>query len=465
MHKITIDNQILLARDGEMLSSVLMRYGMAFAHPCGGRGVCKKCLLFVDGQERLSCRYAVHSDVTVTFPSPISTPQTNVENLKMTGDVCFAFDLGTTTLALAVVQKKDGKIAKVISRHNPQSVFGADVMTRIAYSAISQENAYSLHKTIIDAINEMIIQSGVSANELFVSGNTTMLHFLFGIDCTSIGVYPYTPAFLQSKRVNANKLGIIGVKTVVSLDNISSFVGADLTAGAILLPPPSDENKYNVLVDLGTNAEILLYNAHSLICTAAAAGPCFEGANISCGMSYVDGAIHAFSLDEKGNKIIKTAGDVPPRGLCGTGLVDVIASLVKAQIIDETGYMEDDYVIAPGVTLTSEDVRQFQLAKSAISSAIISLMETAGVDFSQIDTLYISGGFATAIDVDNAVSVGLLPAKLKQKTRAVGNSCLLGTAKFAFNREPLPPFFSNAKYIDLSTNKTFNKLFIENMYF
>jgi uncharacterized 2Fe-2S/4Fe-4S cluster protein (DUF4445 family) len=92
-------------------------------------------------------------------------------------------------------------------------------------------------------------------------------------------------------------------------------------------------------------------------------------------------------------------------------------------------------------------------------------METAGVDFSQIDTLYISGGFATAIDVDNAVSVGLLPAKLKQRTRAVGNSCLLGTAKFAFNREPLPPFFSNAKYIDLSTSKTFNKLFIENMYF
>ena len=464
MHKITVDNQILFARDGETLSSVLMRYGLAFSHPCGGRGVCKKCILLVDGKEQLSCRYVVNSDITLTLPLAQKTVKNDGENAKTTGDVCFAFDLGTTTLALAVVQKSDGKIAKVISRQNPQSLYGADVMTRIAYGAKSQENATALHKIIISAISEMINESGVTANELFVSGNTTMLHFLFGIDCSSIGVYPYTPTFLRSKTVSANELGVIGVKTVTSLDNISSFVGADLTAGALLLPPPNDGAKYNILVDLGTNAEILLYNENTLVCTAAAAGPCFEGANISCGTSYTEGAIHAFSIDEKGNKIVKTVGDVP-RGLCGTGLVDVIASLVKAEIIDETGYMENDYEIAEGVTLTGEDVRQFQLAKSAISSAIVSLMESANVPPSQVESLFVSGGFATAINVENALFVGLLPKCFKGKIYAVGNSCLLGTVKFATANQPVPDFIKKGKYLDLSQNATFTRLFMENMYF
>ena len=378
MHKIRIDNQTLFARDGELLSSVLMRYGIAFPHPCGGRGVCKKCSLLVDGVQQLSCRYTVKHDISISFCQD-NYYQNNEENDKITGGVCLAFDLGTTTLALAAVDKRTQKILRVVSRNNPQSVYGADIMTRIDYASRSSENALALHKTIIRALNEMITQLNADANELFVAGNTTMLHFFFGIDCTSIGAYPYTPKFLDSKTVKASDYGIVGVKQVTSLLNFHSFVGADLTAGAFLLPPSSDKSKYNILVDLGTNAEILLYNEDEVLCTAAAAGPCFEGANISCGMSYTSGAIHAFTIDENGNKIFKTAGDVPPRGVCGTGLIDLISTLVKEGIIDETGYMEDDYEVTDGVTLTGDDIRQFQLAKSAILSAILSLIDQKGI--------------------------------------------------------------------------------------
>jgi uncharacterized 2Fe-2S/4Fe-4S cluster protein (DUF4445 family) len=243
------------------------------------------------------------------------------------------------------------------------------------------------------------------------------------------------------------------------LPSISSFVGADLVAGIHYVGLPDD--KYRLLIDLGTNAEIILFSKDKVIATAAAAGPCFEGANISCGMSATSGAIYAYD-----GKNVKTVENMPARGVCGTGLVDVIATLLKRGIIDESGYVEDEeFEVADGVTVTQADVRQYQLAKSAIYTAVLTIIKRNGLDFSDIERLYISGGFSSGIDIENAVFTGLIPSELKDVCVSLGNSSLLGTIKSAFNNEQLMYITERSVYTDLSTDPLFADLFIENMGF
>jgi uncharacterized 2Fe-2S/4Fe-4S cluster protein (DUF4445 family) len=215
-----------------------------------------------------------------------------------------------------------------------------------------------------------------------------------------------------------------------------------------------------LLIDLGTNAEIVLFSEKSALCTAAAAGPCFEGANISCGMSATSGAVYSYSEDK-----IKTISDAPAKGICGTGLVDIIAYLLDKEIMDETGYMEDDFEIAEGVSINQADIRQYQLAKSAVYSAIITLLQMKNITFDDIDKMYISGGFSAKINIENAVKTGLLPKELKNKCIAIKNSSLLGTVKYACEKNDLAIYIDNSTYVDLSANPTFSDLFIENMMF
>ena len=300
--------------------------------------------------------------------------------------------------------------------------------------------------------------------KMFVAGNTTMLHLLLNTDCSAMGVYPYTPSFLERQCVKAENLGINGVGDIITLPCISAFVGADLVAGMNLVTMP-ENGKYSLLVDLGTNAEILLFSQNEILCTAAAAGPCFEGANISQGMSATAGAITAFSL---GNGIPKTqtVGNAPAKGICGTGLIDIVAELLKHGHIDESGYMEDDsFEVAPDVFLELSDVRQFQLAKSAVYSAILSLLKQKNIRPADVETLYISGGFSAKINIANAVRIGLLPNELADRCVPLNNASLLGTVHFACEQNDLTAFTQNAKYIDLANDPTFAKLFIENMMF
>ena len=219
------------------------------------------------------------------------------------------------------------------------------------------------------------------------------------------------------------------------------------------------KGKYNLLIDLGTNAEIVLYSREKAVCTAAAAGPCFEGANIRCGMGAEDGAIWAYEKDE-----IKTIGNAPAKGICGTGFIDIVASLLENESIEESGYMEEDFYLTEEVYLCQADVRQFQVAKSAVCSAVLTLMEKLGVGFEDLEEVYLSGGFSGKINIQNAVKVGLLPAKLMEKCIAVKNSSLLGTAKFAYEKNDLSAYL-DAEYVDLSADPHFSDRFVDNMLF
>lgn len=462
MHKVRLNNRIIEAPDGIRLSDILMKSGEKLHHPCGGKGACKKCLVKVNGKMELSCQYVIKSDINVVLPENDDIfSETGVnENGEITENCCFCLDIGTTTLALALVSLDKKEIVKVKTATNPQRAFGGDVLTRIEYC--NNNDVSELQTCLINKINEMIDDIGVStANTMYVSGNTTMLHTLFGVDPSSMGVAPYTPVFIESKETNANKTGIKNIKKVISLPCISAFVGADIVAGISYAEIPED-NKFNMLVDLGTNAEIVLYNKNELYCTSAAAGPCFEGANISCGMSATDGAIYSYSIDGS----YETINNTQPKGICGTGLIDIIAILLQKGIIDKTGYMEkEEFFIADSIKLTQKDVRQYQLAKSAVYSGISALLTEKAISYENIESLFVSGGFSAKINIYNALKTGLLPKELKEKIVVMNNTSLLGTIKYATEQDDLTTYLKNAEYIDLSTNEKFTKSFIENLDF
>ena len=465
MCKITINNQQFNVSSGKLLSEVLIDNGFSVAHTCGGRGACGKCMVIVNGASVLSCRYVINSDITVDLP--LNSDVESVTGAECTGmlstKMCYALDIGTTTLALALVSLDNKEVINVATCTNPQVAFGGDVISRIDYCR--NNSVTELQKSVVEGINSLINRLGnIGCDEMYVSGNTTMLHLLFGKDPTSMGVAPYTPEFLGSQTLNAQKLGVNCINNIISLPCISAFVGADIVAGLNWVDKPQN-SKYNLLVDLGTNAEVVLFSENEILCTSAAAGPCFEGANISCGMSATDGAIYSFEL-KNNTPVFRTISDRETAGICGTGLVDIISELRDNNIIDETGYMDcETYHIAENVYINQKDIRQYQLAKSAVYSAIVTLLELAEITFEKIEKIYISGGFSSKINIENAVKTGLLPRLLKEKTIPIKNSSLLGTVKYSIEKNQLQKYLQNAKYIDLSLNPRFSEFFIDNMEF
>ena len=461
MARAVIDGKAYPAKNGERLSDLLRRIGRAIPMPCGGRGDCGKCRVNVNGQTVLACEYEIGGDINVVLPEreAIVSAVPNAAAGASEGPFALALDIGTTTLALALVSLKKNGIVRAVTRTNPQRAFGADVMNRIGWCM--EHGAEALQLALLDAVREMLSElDAPEVRTLYVAGNTTMLHLFFGADPSGMGAAPYTPAFLDMKTASGESLGLPKIQNSVSLPGAAAFVGADLTAGLnyVGLPP---EGRRRLLIDLGTNAEIVLFSSAEALCTAAAAGPCFEGANVSCGMSASSGAICAY-----GAFGYRTVNDAPAKGICGTGLVDIIAFLLETGEIDETGFMEcGGFEAAPGVTLTQKDVRQYQLAKSAVCSAVQTLMLKRGVTYENIDAVYISGGFSEKINVSNAVKTGLLPAALKEKCVPAGNSSLLGTVKYACENNDLSVFLKNAVYADLAADPVFSARFIENMTF
>lgn len=459
---ITVNGRPVSAKRGELLATVLIRAGIPHPHPCGGTGQCGKCTVTVDGEPRLSCQYRLtHAvDVRVAEEANIAISPLAAERMDDAPATALALDIGTTTIALATLSPREHKMLRTLTFNNPQRRFGADVISRIDYAMAHDvlEMATPLRDAISAQIATLLSPGQASFDVMHVAGNTTMLHILLGIDPSPMGTAPYTPFFLDEKRLPAAAYGIRGVRELHLLPSISAFVGADLVAGLCLVGRPTAQ--YRLLLDLGTNAEILFIGKDKILATAAAAGPCFEGASIACGMSATAGAISAYS--ERG---LETIGHTPPVGICGTGLVDVIAYLRRHEIIDETGYMAKDFPLCTGVRLTPGDVRQYQLAKAAVCAAILTLMQKAGIDFTAIERVCVAGGFSAKLSIENAAATGLIPRELQDRCTDLGNSSLAGTIKAACTGCDLASLIRGAEYIDLSADATFSAHFIANMGF
>jgi uncharacterized 2Fe-2S/4Fe-4S cluster protein (DUF4445 family) len=460
------EEQILEFTGSVPLRTFLIQHGYFVPHFCGGKGICRKCEVIVNGKKVLACRYVLSGDATVILPDreEISTVTGGKESGYLTENVCLCLDIGTTTLVLGLVSLDEKCIIRTVTVPNPQRAFGADVISRIEYC--TKHGVGELQDALMQHVCEMVRELMdffhlTYVERMYVAGNTTMLHLFFGADCTSLGFSPYMPTFLEKRTENASDLGIQGVGQVVSLPGISAFVGADIVAGINYVGIP-EQGKYRILMDLGTNAEIALFSRDKIVCTAAAAGPCFEGANISCGMSARKGAVCAQDLDG----ICAVIGGGAAMGVCATGLIDVIANGLRRGFIDKTGYMEDDILpVCDGIALTDRDVREFQLAKSAIRAATECLLKQAGVGLDDVEGLYVAGGFSVGINVKNAAFLGLIPRELEDKFQGINNASLLGMVKYASTDETLSLPLGKAEYTDLSAEALFAELFVKYMIF
>lgn len=467
---------------------------------CGGKGSCKKCRVRVisgsfenaapdkDGYI-LSCKAVITASAEIEVPEVSGRGITAFAGSADAGGqgkqydfsgYGIALDIGTTTLAAALTELDTGREIGVYSCLNPQAAYGADVLSRI--SAAGEGKLKTLQKLIADKANDiaghfMTEHSVDKITEMTVCGNTVMLHLFCGEDPVSIGKYPFTPAFTELREYEGSALGISAEKIIV-LPSVSGYIGSDITAGILALNMARESNTA-LLVDIGTNAEMALFSGGRLTCCSAAAGPAFEGADIECGTGGIPGAISRISMSG-GRLNFSTVEGEPPIGICGSGLIDAISIMLKSGIIDQNGDFCDScesgslknvkdgkFYIHGNIYISQKDVRQFQLAKSAIYTGIITLVKSAGMRLADIDKLYIAGGLGFYVDKANAVKTGIIPAALKQKIRIAGNSGLYG-AKLCLSRENQEEITRIAKSCDtleLSDDEAFYDGFIENMTF
>mgnify|MGYP001481675561 CR=1 FL=1 len=410
-----------------------------------------------------------------------------------------SIDIGTTTIASYLYDLRTGTKLDVYSDVNPQKSFGADVISRINYTITEDNGLFRLHRIMIDEINKIVnafcTRNAISKEniyEIVIVGNTVMIHLALGVTVKNIANSPYIPAFTYTIELKANTLGININKEgyIVTLPMVASYVGAD-TVAAVLSSRIFESDEICLLVDIGTNGEIVLGNKEFLISCSAAAGPAFEGADITFGMSGVEGAID--HVDLKRDPIFSTIGGKKSKGICGSGIVDVIAELFKYGIVDNTGRILDkdevtsavgekyldrivQYNEMPafliddenGIYLTQKDVRQVQLAKAAIRAGINILINEVGISETDIKRVYLAGGFGSYISIESAATIGLIPSELKDRTIQIGNAAGLGASLALLSDNELNRakiVRDKIKYIELSNVPTFQEEFIKSMYF
>lgn len=418
-----------------------------------------------------------------------------------------AIDIGTTTIAMELIKRNTGEVLHTVTSVNHQRAFGADVISRIraANEGHGEELRESIRGDLLEGIRRLLKESGTaggSVRRIAIAGNTTMGHLLMGYSCETLGAYPFTPINIGIIRTTVLELlgGQLAAKTVsedvgdkavsialdpatdvVLLPGITTYVGADIAAGMLACDFDRRE-KPCLLIDLGTNGEMAVGNRERILVTSTAAGPAFEGGNISCGMGSVPGAICRVEIDdtaagEPGARI-QTIGGRPPIGLCGTGVIETTYELVKVGFVDETGMLEEDYFEdgfelartpeGRPIVFTQKDVREMQLAKSAVRAGLETLLKRYGITYEDIDRVFLAGGFGYKVDLEKTAGIGMLPEELRAKTTAVGNSSLAGAARFltsAGAEERLKKLVEISTEVELSSDKDFNDFYMEYMFF
>ncbi len=471
--------------------------------PCGGHGKCGKCKVKAEGSLsplartevqtltpdeiaagiRLACCTFIEGDAAVRF-----TVSEGAQKIRTSGEMQeillsptfsaygAAVDIGTTTMA-ARLYNTAGELLAEASCLNPQSGFGADVISRI--EAALRGEAHALAQITRQAVSDLLTQLAQTAgiapymiDGAVITGNTVMLHLLTETSVEPLSHAPFAAERLFGEVLTAGKLAltVLSPETKVYLPPCAAaFVGADITTAILasgVCADPADGSA-KLLVDIGTNGEMALWHNGELSFCSTAAGPAFEGAGISMGMGGKDGAVDRVWL-VNGRLEAHVIQGKPPVGICGSGVVDAVACLLDGELLDETGYLEDDPVmIAPPVAITQEDIRAVQLAKSAIHAGIRTLLHTAELAPDQVTTLAIAGGFGSYLDVKNAARIGLLPEEMLPAVRVVGNAALGGAAMLLLSRDlvPLCERYARGRVIDLAANPVFAAEYMERMLF
>jgi uncharacterized 2Fe-2S/4Fe-4S cluster protein (DUF4445 family) len=392
-----------------------------------------------------------------------------------------AIDLGTSTIAAYLVNLETGKVSSTRSISNPQSSYGQDIISRIDHTINNPEGLNELRRVLqkslhglIDSLCEETSVSKDNIYEVIIAGNSTMTHLFLGITPRYIASSPYVPVTTQQLTFCSHELNMeqwIPQAKVHVLPGISAFVGSDIVAG-ILCSKLYEEKQTSLLIDLGTNGEIVLKTGEGLFACSAAAGPALEGGHIQHGMIAAPGAIDRVWIDEGKRVSFSTINNNEPAGICGSGLIDAIAAMLDIRLIDTDGRLTQDPFFFDSahrtVKLTQRDVREVQLAKSAIRTGIELLYDTGGISPEDTDRVFLAGAFGNNINPQSAIRIGLLPDILQQRVTPIGNAagtgacmCLLNSK----NKEKTRMIASEVEYVELSAKKEFADHFMHFMTF
>ena len=448
------------------LSELLEANGLMPATPCGGNGTCGKCSAYFNGKKILCCQARLDESGELYLPEKkiLNKIKTDGEmpefSIKAQDGYGLAVDIGTTTVVARIIDLKTGKLLPAVSRENPQRLLSADVIGRIQASIEKGKLPVLeglIKETVQDLKEHALKLNGLTDTDIkktVITGNTTMLYLYTGRMPTTLA---YTP-FIADCLFGYEEDGTYYPPC------FGAFVGADIYTAIVASGLiPKDETA--LLVDLGTNGEIALYDKGKLTCCATACGPAFEGTGISCGGHAADGAIDHVWIED-GEPKFSVIGNTEPTHICGSGIMDAIATLLDLGVIDETGAMPEPYEFAPGVVLQPKDVRQVQLAKAAICGGIKTLINREGLTEDDIKTLYIAGGFGSYITLDSAVRVGVFPKELQDNAKVIGNAALSGAIMILLGAEKkFEPASVETECINLAQQPEFSDLYMESMFF
>lgn len=537
--KIKIEESVESAERADSLYEILWKRGIFLDAPCAGNGMCGKCRVqFLDGAGeptdkekkllsekdlkagvRLACAVKIKNDCRICLPEKGNADIKAVTEFcpwkceKQKGQMSsfleqqygIVIDIGTTTLAAELLALQTGKTLTVKTAVNHQRAYGADVLSRI--QAANEGADIKLRELIWQDLRNLVeklladVPDGVSAvKKIVIAGNTTMCHLLLGFSCETLGSAPFLPFDLSLQKVSCREIFGENFEVwkrengkrdgcepeVVILPGIAAFLGADITAG-IYATGMAEEHEPVMLLDMGTNGEMVIGNCEGFVAASAAAGPVFEGGKISCGVAGIPGAVthvtlqavekmpepNAEDLQKESNYkySYKTIADESPVGFCGTGIIDMMSELVRNQIVDENGTLAEpwftDAFPLGELVFTQEDIREVQLGKSAIRAGIETLLSEYG---REPEKVYLAGGFGFDMDVEKAVRIGLFPEHMKDRIVPIGNAALAGAKRFLLEDEKTAEekvrwIAAHTKELNLAMHPQFNEWYLQYMFF
>ena len=518
MYKIIIvqnnEKTIWEAKAGTRLSDFIRQTGRPFSMPCSGNHTCGKCKVKLSGkvsgitekemaflskeeQEtgvRLACFTEIQGDTIIELPNMQQMvmldgrmEQVNLSPMTVSG-YGVAFDIGTTTVAGYLYSLADGELCAALGEPNQQALFGADVISRIQYANEHSPTVLCdvIRRQLCGMVNQLAEKGKRSVDEIscvVVTGNTTMLHFFTGLDPSGIAQYPFTPKSLFGCEWPAEIFSVLKPGTLLYLPGcISSYVGADITCS--ILASGMMHSKTGLLLDLGTNGEMALWKNGTCTVCSTAAGPAFEGTGLYQGMPAEQGAINMVSCSPEGRISYSVIGEGSARGICGSGIIDALAVVRTLGFVDETGRIigEEDHpellteingvpalaIGDSGVVVTQQDIRQIQLAKAAIAAGVQTLLYRTETRPSEIEKLYLAGGFGNCVHPKSAVSVGLFPALWLDRIEVIGNGAGAGASLLMLDcsiRESQEQLLASVSEITLSSDSYFMEAYVEQMMF
>ncbi|NQU94715.1 MAG: DUF4445 domain-containing protein [Candidatus Omnitrophica bacterium] len=408
-----------------------------------------------------------------------------------------AFDIGTTTVSGQLINLNTKEILGTKATYNKQIIFGDDVITRIVF-AKEESGLERLHHAVIDNMNSIIraltTEYSVPLNQVtgvICAGNTTMIHLLLRVDPTHIRREPYvsTANFVPVIRASEAGIKVHPRGLLACIPGVSTYVGGDIIAGTVACGI-NNEDKLTLLIDVGTNGEIVLGNKEWMACCSASAGPAFEGSGVSCGMRAIKGAVERVEINSKFEPKVKVKGDEKAMGICGSGYIDLISCMFKRDIVKRDGKINRDlktkrirqkdgeyeYVIVfkkdaccdYDIVIKESDIENIKRSKGAIYSAAAILVKKFDLKFSDLDRIYIAGGFGTFLDIDSAISIGLLPDLDRSKFKFVGNSSLIGSREILLSYDTMKKAEEIARkmtYIELSKDPSYMDEYVSSLFF